>query len=402
MHRALGRSAIIALLIVILLSSSANVYLIYSRQPSNVSITSTVTATSQITEVQFVNSEIQRTTTLTSITYESIANNSLPTIAVANISVGGYPQNIAVNPDTNTIYVAMTNANGSGLLAVIDGRTNKVSVVITNVTGGTPIVDSQTNMVYMGSDVINGSTNQISARINPDFNFVILNPSTNTVYASSLFFGLGQNATSSLYEFNGSNNELIRSQNYSGQIPVLYALDENASTLYVTECTDSFVCAPAYVLAINETSLAVESKIPLDTFSFFAIAVNQQSNMIYITALQNQMIVINGSSNQILDKIPITAYANEIWSITIDPGSNEIFLTGAPNCNDLTGCGLTTLYVLSSLNYGLFTTFVTSANAGGGQASLQFDPANNETYIAFGNSVLAVKVPDYGVTYLLP
>ncbi len=83
-------------------------------------------------------------------------------------------------------------------------------------------------------------------------------------------------------------------------------------------------------------------------------------------------------------------------------GSCEIFLMGVPNCDDLTGCHLTTLYVLSSTNYGLFTTFVTSANGGGSQLSMQFDPANNETYIAFGNYVLAVKVPAYHITYLLP
>ena len=83
---------------------------------------------------------------------------------------------------------------------------------------------------------------------------------------------------------------------------------------------------------------------------------------------------------------------------------NELFITGSPNCQDiLPDCGVGTLYVISTQNYGLLAFFSTG-NSGSEPIYLAFNPANNETYMSFSYSdyVLAVKVPQYQISILVP
>jgi len=327
-------------------------------------------------------------------------NNSISNIAVANITTGRFPQAVAINPKTDTVYV--TFWNGSTFLAVINGKTDRIIDTLTNISNTTPLVNSETNMIFVGNEIINGSTNTISGRIDSNLTFVALDEKRNIAYASQTALS-GQNGTTTVYKINGTTYDTIGSQNFTGQMLNNFVFDTNASALYATDCTESFACSPSYIVAINASSVALESKLEVDEI-FFAIAFNQQTNMVYVTSLQNLLLVINGSNNQLVTKVPVMAYANELYGIAVDPFRNEIFLTGGPYCDGSPQCYPSiTLYVLSSTNYGIFTTFVGST-AQGGPVILQFDPANNETYMAFGfsNFVLAVKIPQYLTGLLLP
>lgn len=95
---------------------------------------------------------------------------------------------VAVNPVTNTVYEA-TN----GTLNVIDGSTNKISATVhVSEFPDAIAVDSKTNTVYVANhdsrsvSVIDGGTNQVIATIpvGVDPNGVAVNPNTNMVFVS--------------------------------------------------------------------------------------------------------------------------------------------------------------------------------------------------------------------------
>jgi len=327
-------------------------------------------------------------------------NNSLSNIVLANITTGNFPQSLAVDPKTDRVYV--TYWNGTTYLAVIDGSTNRLIDTISNVSslGDAPLlVDPQTNLIFISNEIINGSTDQVVAHIDSNLTFVALDVKDNLAYATQML--PGPNRSTIVFKINPFTDGVVGSQVYSGQLLEDFVFDENSSILYTTDCTGFFECYPSYVLGINGSSLALDSNVSAG-FVFFNMAWNPQSNMIYVTSLQNLLIVINGTNGQLITQIPITAYANELFGIAVDPSANEFFLAGNPNCSGLIECGDIVLYVLSGFNYGFFATF-----AGGnseGPIILQFDPANNETYMAFESSsyLLALKIPQYNLSVLLP
>lgn len=410
-----GLTQLLTVLIVVLILISGFVgYLIGIQSPglheppvstSNaLSSTKTITTTIPVVKLMTNTTYTTRSITVTSTSYQTTltldVNNSISSIAVANITIGQYPEQIAIDPDTNRIYV--TFWNGSSYLAVIDGDTNKIIDILQLSSNSAPLVDSARNLIFVGNEIINGSVDSIVGHINSNYTFVALDEARNIVYADRSFALTGLNGTTILYEINGTTYQTIRSENYTGQILENLVFDNDTSMIFAADCTESFACAPSYVVSINGSSLDIESKLELDMI-FFAAAFNPQTNMVYESALQNSLLVINGTDNKLITEIPVTAYSNEIEGITVDPLTNEIMLIGEPDCSGLIGCNSNDLYVLSATNYGLLATFV-GTSAESGPAILQFDPANNETYVGFGfsNFVLAVTVPKYNVTMVLP
>ena len=81
---------------------------------------------------------------------------------IATVPVGLWPQQIAINDRTNTIYVVNTHADS---VSVIDGRTNRGRDVPTGRGPWALAVEPATNMVYVANrlsdkvTVIDGRTN---------------------------------------------------------------------------------------------------------------------------------------------------------------------------------------------------------------------------------------------------
>lgn len=267
-------------------------------------------------------------------------------------------------------------------------------------------------MLYIGNLVINGTMNRVSASINGNLTFVALDQNANLLFAVYPNSSPSSDMLASeLYEINGTTNAIIANQTFIGEAQIggdavgEVALDQATHTIYLPVCTTGFACSPTYVYAIDESSLALEARIPINEFGVFAIVVDQETNMVFVTASQNLLIVINGTTNQIVDQVPISAYANQLRNMEIDPSLGEIFITGSPVCQvGLPDCGIDTLYVMSTRNYGLLTYFATGNNTGSEPIYLTFNPANNETYMSFSysNYVITVKVPLYSVSFLVP
>lgn len=398
------------MIIILIIVAGLAGYVIGSSQHTSVSALPLYTTT---TQTVFTNSCVPPTcsSTTETITRSVLnSNNSISNIIADNMTVGPFPGRTGVNPVTDMVYIPYYNKQNSSI-AVIDGRTNKVVATIANlqIPGTFLLVNSRTNMLYIGNLVINGSTNKVSASIESNMTFVALDESAN------LLFAVADNSSSSglssrLYEINGTTNSVIDSQTLTGSAQIgngavgEVALDNITHTIYLPVCTVGFSCSPTYVYALYESGLAVVAKIPINQFAVFAIVVDDQTNMIFVTASQNLLIVINGTTNQIVGSVPISAYANQLRNMEIDPSMNELFITGSPNCQDiLPDCGVGTLYVISTQNYGLLAFFSTG-KSGSEPIYLAFNPANNETYMSFSYSdyVLAVKVPQFQISILVP
>ncbi|MGI0091566.1 MAG: hypothetical protein ACREBS_07650, partial [Nitrososphaerales archaeon] len=331
-------------------------------------------------------------------------NDSLSILTVSNITLV-FPSSIGTNPKTDVVYVEY--GSNTTNLAVINGSTNSLitSIPLGAATQATPVVNPDTNTVYIGDAIINGTTNKVSDYFNANITFVAADPIMNLVYAMSSTSN-GRNGTTTIYEVNGTNDKIVSSLSFPGYSEAAdnsVAMNSQTGVLYLSVCTTRCGFEEQYIAGIGATSsgLQVVAEIPINRL-IFNMAVNPVTNMIYATALQNLFIVINGTTNQVVNEISITAYANGLRGITVDPLDNEIFLAGSPDCNGFSGCGANTLYVLSGLNDGVLATFVSNPNVG--PFLLQFDPSNNETYVLFyfSHFVTSVEIPHYTVTFLIP
>ena len=264
----------------------------------------------------------------------------LPDVA-ATVPAGNQPSGAAVDPQTNTVYVA---SYGTGVL-VINGKTDAVirtipvrsplavavdpfrdmiyvtssepdSLVAINgrtdaVTGsvlvgripGQVAVDSATNTIYVVNyldstlSVIDGRTDSVTATITVGATptGVAVDQRTSTVYVAS-------NATNELDVISGQTNTL------TGIIPVGdgpygVAVDDLTGTIYVTDSVDG------NVLAINGNSYAVTAVIPINTFWLSAaVEVNPKLDEVYVANLDGGSVtVISGRTNRVVGKIAVGA-----------------------------------------------------------------------------------------------
>lgn len=113
------------------------------------------------------------------------------------MNVGWHPSGIAVNYNTNRIYVVNRD---DFTVSVIDGATNSVVATVRLPSGGWPEgvdVNTDTNLIYVVNNygnsvsVIDGVTNSVVATVGVGTypTSVAVKPSTNLVYASNLCSG---------------------------------------------------------------------------------------------------------------------------------------------------------------------------------------------------------------------
>jgi hypothetical protein len=401
-HQAVSQGMAIAVVVLIAIAGFAGYFVGAKGSPGPSQQIETTTVSATVSAVKVATNTVTSSITVAGTSYRTsltTENNSISNLVVSKINLPQYPLNLAVNSRADLVYVTDWYVNTT--LFVINGTTNKVvtSIPLNLTAAYDPVVDSVTGNVYIGNLVINGTTDKVSARISRNMTFVAVDDSNNLVYAK--FNGNAQNGVSEIFELNGPDDAVLRSQNYSGFLFGDMRVNLETHTLYTTACINSY-CTPEYIVAINGSTLGIEAWIPV-SYPVITLTVDSLSNMIYATALQNSLLVINGSDDKLSATIPITPFANELFGLAADPEDGLIMVTGSPICTGFSGCDVNTLYVLSSLNYGLFTSFQSNGTLSG-PVFTTFNPANNETYLSFEYSsyVLAIKVPHYGITTLFP
>jgi len=398
---------VIGWLVLITLVASTVGYLIGGSYPINrvtqgQSQISYSTLTSTVTAIQVATQTVTSPVTVYGTSYKTsltIENNSLSNLVVGKIQLPPYPMGIAADPITNKIFVVDWYQNTT--LFVINGTADSIiaKIPLNTTVYSDPIVNPITGNVYVDNFVINGTTNRVSGKINSNITFSGVDESNNIVYGR---LNVPTHVSNELYKINGSNNQIIDQQNYSAIFLGNMKVNPDTHMIYVPGCFYSTRCTSDAVIAINDTTLRIQQGIPV-TNAILTLEIDRQSNLVYATVLENSLVVINGSDNQILRTIPITPFTNEMFGLAVDNSANLILVSGSPACVGFSYCGLSTLYLLSGTNYGLITTFVNNQSFVE-HTTLSFDPSINETFISFEYSgfVLALKIPNYQIAAAPP
>jgi YVTN family beta-propeller protein len=218
---------------------------------------------------------------------------------LADISVPRSPYALAVDPDTNKVYVTNAEANR---VSVIDSKTDIVSKnIVINYTSPSNqepklAIDANTNLVYLATsksnlyviDPIKGSVvgNFILERILSDVSDIDINPTTNAVYLTSL---------------------------------------EDDSIVVINGKRDNIFAEATKTLRADYTSGINTGSQPTD------VAVNLVNNIIYVANFGSTITAIDGNNDSIISSHTID---NPPYKIALNPSLNTFYIL-KPDSNSL-------------------------------------------------------------------
>ncbi|HEY7079455.1 MAG TPA: beta-propeller fold lactonase family protein [Nitrososphaeraceae archaeon] len=223
----------------------------------------------------------------------------------ATIKVGSFPYGIDVNPLNNRVYVAN---RGSNTVSVIDGSTNLKMADVH--VGKSPIdvaVNPSSNLVYVTNiesgtvSVLDGITNTVSSTIKVgDIPYAIaVNPVTNITYVTDIGDGsisILQNSKKDSGNSSSNNGAASTLEKIDGIIiaPAGIAINTSTNKAYVTDYASNTV----FVIDLKTGSIIHRIKVGTNPVG---ISVNPISNRIYVTNVgDNTVSVIDGSKDQML------------------------------------------------------------------------------------------------------
>lgn len=257
------------------------------------------------------------------------SNQLIDIVSLKNIFV----DNIAVNSESNTAYVISNASNfNNNSVKVIDGKDNSISDTITirNVFFQDIDVNPNTNTIYLTDSsrnkvrVINGANNRVTDSIeirDIHLNGIEVDPVANSIYVIGqpiANFVEGSRVTV-IDGSNGSVTETIKiADSNLGQI----AINTNTSMLYATEPSLN------RVHVINGTNNQAVDIIETG-FMLGDLIVNPNTNRIYVVNKQtNSLNIIDSLTNEIIDKVTFLLNNTHIEHIVINPTTNTIYFAG--------------------------------------------------------------------------
>ncbi|HYL65810.1 MAG TPA: fibronectin type III domain-containing protein [Nitrosopumilaceae archaeon] len=143
-----------------------------------------------------------------------------------------------------------------------------------------------------------------------------INPSTNMIY-------VGQNGGNLLYIINGTTNTLSDtltigpSTGYSTVLQI--AVNPNTNKIYALTQTGS----GGILVVIDGSTNSIVTKIPVSVYNVQGVAVNPNTNKIYVGDIVLHVVyVIDGATNNIVTSVPVT---NDPVDIALNPVTNKIY-----------------------------------------------------------------------------
>jgi YVTN family beta-propeller protein len=237
----------------------------------------------------------------------------------SGIDVNTFPVGIAVNPNTDKVYVANEFSN---TVSVIDTETDKVKSTIN--AGDFPYgmdTNPLNNRVYVtnrGSNtvsVIDGSTDSklLDIPVGKSPVGIAVNPTANWIYVTNLDDG-------TLSVIDGITNGVIDTLPI-GKAPYSVAVNPLTNTLYVSDIvTDT-------ISVINGETNSVTDKVTVGKRpTGLTIDITKGSNKLYVANYDsNSISVIDTTSNEVISNI--SSFGNSPVGIAIDSLSNKLYIS---------------------------------------------------------------------------
>jgi YVTN family beta-propeller protein len=296
----------------------------------------------------------------------------------ATIGVGGGPRAVAVDPATNTIYVAN---NYSDTVSVIDGATNTVTATIA--VGAGPegmVVDPATNTIYVADvradtvSVIDGATNTVTATIAVGAGpaGMAVDPVTNTVYVANA----GDPAVSPTVSVIDEATNTVTATIAASTSPEGVAVDPATNTVYVTN-QGTLSNLNGTVSVIDGATNTVTATIGVG-FGPFGVAVDPATNTIYVTNWltgppSGTVSVIDGATGTVTASI---AVGTGPTGVAADPATSTVYVANGSDA---------TVSVIDEATNAVTATVGVGAGAFGPDA-VAVDPATHVVYVANGDA----------------
>ncbi len=273
---------------------------------------------------------------------------------IVPIRVGTNPMGVAFNPMSSKLYVTTAAASTRGNVTIIGTLTNTVegNITIPQMRSGVQsklvsvAVNPNTNRIYIadaGQDaifVVNGPTRQLVSTVLTSGQPVgiVVNPKTNLVYAGT---------DTAVAVINDLTNQLAATVKLSQDT---YALASNQITNRV------YVTGNDAVTVIDASASQVVARVPLGDRSF-GIALNPGTNMIYVASHSKDngtVYVIDGSTNSLLTKIHLCC---ELWGVAVDSNRNMIYVSN-DNQSSVSVINGTTNRVIDQIGVGSLPAYI--------------------------------------------
>lgn len=285
---------------------------------------------------------------LTVLSSLSFAQTVIDTIVISNASY------IAINPETNLIYVTGNDNSGfKNFISVIDGDTNKIIETI-NIEGTILAISINTssNRIYVSNikvlatlkpfddvsfiSVIDGDTNEIIdtvglSKVQPTS--ILANQITNKIYAAGTKGFITKEMV--LNVIDGETNEIVDSLNLSKGFISSAAINQKTNRIYVEEILED----RSGNKTVNIGVLDGETNDLIDIIEFGEVTtgemvVNEVTDKIYLSEIKNFVSVnindlksvinvIDGTANEVIDVIKLDSVV--IQRVTVNSVTNRIY-----------------------------------------------------------------------------
>jgi YVTN family beta-propeller protein len=285
----------------------------------------------------------------------------------ATVPAGSEPYAVAVNPVTNTIYVANYD---SGNVTVIDGVTNGTTTVGAGTNPCAVEANWVTNMIYVANfnsdslTVIDGATNatqSVATGNNP--NAVAVNAVTNKIYVSNA-------GDSTVAVVDGATNGVVSVP--VGPGPSGIAVNAVTNRVYVANSGGAAGTVTVIDGATNGTTTVAVGLYPS------AIAVNAVTNKIYVANIQGGSVtVIDGATNA---ATTVNVGAQPL-ALAVNPVTNTIYVANFGAANGGTG----SVTVIDGA-----TNTTATLSAGNRPSGVAVDSVTNRIYVTDGVSKVTV------------
>ncbi|RJP34472.1 MAG: hypothetical protein C4536_02750 [Actinobacteria bacterium] len=297
---------------------------------------------------------------------------------IKTITVGGNPEDVAVNPVTNKIYIPNSDAND---VTVINGATDTVATTVGVGNGpGAIAANPVTNKIYVGNwsdsniSVIDGATDTVTGApiatpgINP-YAFSI-NPVTNKLYMGSV----------------ASNNVTV----ISGVTDtVLTTAVTGAATwdIDVNPVTNKIYVALVGTNAVSVIDGSTDTLLKTVTVGTdpSALVVNPATNLVYVGNWNSDKVyVIDGSTDTVTGS-PITV-STQMYSADANPNTNRIYFTNWGGGN---------VQVINGPTSAVVATVPVGTNPGG----IGVNPMTDKIYVSNNGSNTVSVIYDPHTTW---